>query len=240
MKKIKLGIVGASGKMGKSLIAQLKKSKFKDFQLIRKISSIEKINEALDCDLIIDFSSPKVIDKYNFFLIKKKLPAFVVGTTGLNPKQFNILKKLSKKTAVLYSSNFSVGIYLFHSIIKEYANRFLSLNYSAHLDETHHIHKKDKPSGTAISLAQTFKNKTKHSIKIISHRKGTVVGDHHLAFNTKFDEFRVSHFAKNRSLFAEGALFAAQWTYKMLKKNKKGYFSLSDFLDERTNSQWIQ
>jgi len=111
-------------------------------------------------------------------------------------------------------------------LIKEAANK-LSKDYRVGIKETHHVHKKDAPSGTAKKIAQIIQEARKEQVKDIkSIREGEIVGDHEVVFESEFDTVKIGHFAKTRDIFAKGALSAAKW----IIHKKKGLFSTQDIL----------
>lgn len=189
-------------------------------------------------DVAIEFSKPQtVIDN-----IKKcfdyDLPV-VVGTTGWY-EQFDEIKKLcaDKKGGLFYASNYSLGVNLFFKM-----NTFLATlmnkynNYEVSMEEIHHIHKLDKPSGTAITLAnqviEKLDRKTKWSIGnkdaetlfIKDLRQGEVPGTHIMKYASDIDDIEIMHKAHNRKGFATGAVIAAEFL-----KGKKGIYTMDDIL----------
>ena len=144
-----------------------------------------------------------------------------------------------KKTAFIYSSNFSLGVNIFFKI-----NQYLSslMNkyddpYKISIEETHHKEKLDSPSGTAIRLANDIiqknnsfenwsTNKSAKNISVISNRKNKNIGVHNISFESRYDKIKIQHEAFSRDAFAKGSIIAAKWI-----KNKKGIFKMDDILD---------
>jgi 4-hydroxy-tetrahydrodipicolinate reductase len=140
----------------------------------------------------------------------------------------------------MYSSNFSLGVNLFfkvNSMLAQMMNRFPS--YQTSIEETHHVHKVDQPSGTAISLADQILNSNKNyhqwvnepsdqkdKLIIKSIRKEEVPGTHQVTYTSDIDEISILHTAKNRKGFALGAVLAGEWV-----ADKKGVFTMDDFLN---------
>jgi len=150
----------------------------------------------------------------------------VIGTTGLSKPQIAQIKKASSKIAIVFSSNMSVGVNLVFGLIRQ-AAAITGKDYSITLSETHHIHKKDAPSGTAKTMAEVAEVFSKVKVKnIASIREGEVIGDHTISFESPVDLISIHHHAKTRDIFAEGSLVAA----KFLSKKKKGLFNMQDVL----------
>jgi 4-hydroxy-tetrahydrodipicolinate reductase len=254
MKKINITITGALGRMGKILIKRISKNKnlklfsltdLKSGKIINGIK-IQKNNiEAFKkTDVIIDFSSPKasleVLDYAK--KLKKKV---IIGTTGFNSKQNNLIKNYSKKIAIFKSGNMSLGINLLEYIVSIFSKK-IPESYQIGINDNHHKRKVDYPSGTALILANAVskgKNKNLESIKgkmflnksgslrknkinFFITRKGNTIGKHSVNFNNKIENIELKHTAFSRDLFADGALNAAVW---MSKKNR-GLFNMQDML----------
>jgi 4-hydroxy-tetrahydrodipicolinate reductase len=254
MKKINITVTGALGRMGKILINRISKNKnlilfsLTDIKAGKNVRGIKiqrnNINAFKKTDVIIDFSKPKAsIEILNY--AKKLKKKVVVGTTGFNPKQNNLIEKYSKKIAIFKSGNMSTGINLLEHIVK-ILSKNIPNNYQIGISDNHHKKKIDYPSGTALMLANAIskgKNKNLESIKgkfflnklgnlqknkinFFITRKGNTVGKHSVHFNNKIENIELKHAAFSRDLFAEGALNAAVW----LSKKNKGLFNMQDML----------
>ncbi len=120
----------------------------------------------------------------------------------------------------------SVGVNIVFGLIRR-ASQITGKNYDLRLTETHHVHKKDAPSGTAKTMAEIAEQFSKTKVKDIeSIREGEVIGDHTISFESPVDLITIHHHAKTRDIFAEGSLVAA----KFLSKKKKGLFNMQDVL----------
>ncbi len=189
--------------------------------------------------VVIDFSLPETATQNILRCLKRKLP-IVSGTTGWH----NQIKDISQKVkeldgSLFYAPNFSIGVNIFLRT-NEYLARIMNEmdEYSVNIKETHHIHKLDSPSGTAIATAMgiiensdrysdwSLEANTTKSILIKAKRKGEVTGTHRVTYNSPIDSITLKHKAKNRSGFALGAVLAAEF---ML--NKKGVYKMNDLLD---------
>jgi 4-hydroxy-tetrahydrodipicolinate reductase len=164
----------------------------------------------------------------------------VVGTTGWYDKTEEVKKLCNEKKACLfYASNFSIGVNLFFKLNEQLAammNRYDDYNVS--VEEIHHIHKLDAPSGTAISIANQitghlnrktkFVNTTSNKpeeLEIISKREGEVPGTHSVKYYSAIDDIEIKHTAHNRKGFALGAVMAAEFV-----KGKKGVYGMNDMM----------
>ena len=201
------------------------------------VAKIDKKNEGdnYDADVAINFSVP--IAAYNNILgaIHKGIPV-VCGTTGWLDK-LNEIETLCQQneSAFLYASNFSLGVNLFFELNAKLADMMQKQPlYTASIKEIHHMQKIDKPSGTAITLAEAIQSKGKawhlvedkgEGIPITSVRKDEVPGTHTVTHRSEVDEISITHTAHNRTGFAFGAVLAAEWI-----RDKKGIFSMRDVL----------
>ena len=192
-----------------------------------------------NADVAINFSVPTAALTNIKEAFDNGVPV-VCGTTGWLDALDEVHAYCSaKKSAFLYASNFSVGVNLFFKL-NELCARLMKGHenqYTAHLEETHHIHKLDAPSGTAITLAESIGAENKHSanwsmdedttdLKITSFREGEVPGTHTVTYASAVDQLTIEHKAHSREGFALGAVIAAEWL-----NNKEGIFSMNDVLN---------
>jgi 4-hydroxy-tetrahydrodipicolinate reductase len=160
--------------------------------------------------------------------VKNKKP-LVTGTTGLNKKEIILLKKGSKNIPIFWSPNMSLGVNIFFQVAEILAQKLMPKEIL--IQEVHHKHKKDKPSGTAERLAEKLKAiKGTKVKKIESKRVGEVFGIHRVIFKTSGDQLTLEHNAKDRRIFAQGALEAAQW----IQNKKTGLYNSEDFLKRKS------
>ena len=256
MKKIKLSITGCKGRMGQQLISSIKKDK--SFKLV-SLTENKKINKKISglkpelnsvtafkkANIIIDFTVPRStieILKIAYKLNKK----VVIGTTGFSAKEENLIKKFSKKIAILKAGNMSLGVNLL-IYLTEIASKSLGKNFLSKIFEVHHKHKKDYPSGTALMLGKGIadgKNKNLYNligkrflnkksfpygkkINFNSIRKGEIIGEHEVKFSSGKEIITLNHEAFDRALYSDGALTASKW----LMKKKPGLYSMRDLLN---------
>ncbi len=233
--KPKLAIVGY-GKMGKEIekLAQEKGFLITDiFDLNNPLS----IGKKYDFDVAIEFTTPdSVIDNVKILSYLKK--NIVIGTTGWFDRMDEVKSIVeSNGIGAIFSPNFSIGVNILFTIIKE-ASKILNHfeDYDIIIEEIHHNQKKDAPSGTAIKIAKIIldfiKRKKRIStdltpnnnefLKIASLRVGNIFGIHKVLFDSFFDTIEIAHTAKNRKGFALGALLAAKMIH-----NKQGFFEFT-------------
>jgi 4-hydroxy-tetrahydrodipicolinate reductase len=177
-----------------------------------------------DIDAVIDFTAPHcVID--NIGACVKAGKNMVVGTTGWH-QQLDHIRNLVEQHGIgfVYSANFSIGVHLFFDVARA-AAAALRHDYSGQIFERHHAHKKDAPSGTAITLQHLIREASGHheDLEIISFREGDVVGLHEVVLESSADRIYLCHDAKSRRGFAEGAIRAAEWL-----AGKKGFYDFND------------
>lgn len=217
---MKIALVGY-GKMGK-IIHQIALKRGHDVvATLDETPTLEKLNNP---DVVIEFSSPESAFGNIKFCLENKIPV-VAGTTGWLEKKPEIEKiALENETGFLYGSNFSLGVNLFFALNEKLAEMMAPFqnDYSCQLEEIHHIHKLDAPSGTAISIAEgIFKHSDFKSWKldetqgselgITAIREGEVPGTHSVFYRSEVDEIEIKHTAFNRNGFAVGAVIAAEW-----------------------------
>jgi 4-hydroxy-tetrahydrodipicolinate reductase len=156
--------------------------------------------------------------------------AVISGTTGWD-SGYPATEKLVRERggALLWSPNFSIGVQIFARIVERAAAEFGAVGkaFTASMVETHHTEKKDAPSGTARMLAARMRPSI-GEIPIRSERVGRVPGTHEITFDSAFEQVHLVHEAKDRRVFAAGALAAARWIV-----GKKGIFTMDDFLGVR-------
>ena len=161
-------------------------------------------------DVVIDFTAPDAVLKNVEACVLAKKP-MVVGTTGWYGEMDRIRELVEKAgMGFVWGANFSYGVNLFFQIVQAAAPA-LAHGYSGHITETHHIHKKDAPSGTAIAMQRVLEQASGIRADITSEREGEVTGIHTLELDSAGDRIVLTHEAKSRRTFAEGAVLAAQW-----------------------------
>lgn len=212
-------IVGASGKLGKSVCEIMSQShdiikidlKGGDF------SSLDELNVVPD--VIIDVSSHKNSIKSVNFAQKMAIPV-VIACTGHNPEEIQVIEKASRNTPIFLAYNMAYGVQVFKDAAKIIGLQF---GENAHLHEVHHSAKKDAPSGTAKEVANIFTD-IKKELSISSARGGSVVGTHEIVFFSQGERIVLTHIAESREAFASGIKRAAEFVLTA----PNGLYDMSD------------
>ena len=212
------------GKMGKK-ISQLATNKG---YIVVGFSSSSNPTSNLDLqnvDVAIDFSTPETAFKNVKYALDNNIPV-ISGTTGWNNKLEKIKKIcIEKNGAMLHSANFSIGMNIIFEANKKISCLIKNFNYKIKISETHHLQKKDMPSGSAIQLANDIKKNYNQNITIDTKRIKNIIGDHSICYKSNEDILEIKHSAINRDGFALGALTAAEWII-----GKKGVYSMQDVI----------
>jgi len=197
--------------------------------LVSKAENVSIINSIMDCDVVVDFSRPESSMSMVKKCIENKKP-IVIGTTGFNNEQLQIIKEASQNIPVLLSYNMSKGIFFLKESIKDFLLKNQH-NFECIIHEVHHTEKVDSPSGTAIELEKTINNndtnKIISSIRIESKRVFGVNGIHEVRFFNNNDSVVFKHEALSRNIFSEGALTIA----KSIIKKEPNLYSVKDFFN---------
>ena len=252
---VKIGIHGASGKMGRMIIECLKNepgAKLSaaytieplDFAVPDGVILTDKFDELFaNCDVVIDFTIKEgAINLLNYARTDPK--PIVVGTTGLGEDGANLLKLASAAMPILYATNMSLGVAVLNRLAA-LASKALR-EFDAEIVEQHHRHKKDAPSGTALTLGErvaaarglNLKDvlvtgrdglvgaRSKDEIAILAVRGGDVVGRHTVGFYNDGEFIELNHTATSRATFAKGAIKAAIW----VAGRESGLYGIDDCL----------
>jgi 4-hydroxy-tetrahydrodipicolinate reductase len=177
-------------------------------------------------EVVIDFTSPDAV-LANIDACLRAKRAMVVGTTGWYSEMARVRSAVEQAgTGFVFAANFSYGVNLFFQLTKAAAPA-LTHGYSGHITEIHHVHKKDAPSGTAVAMQRVLEQAAGVSVDITSEREGEVTGIHSLELNAAGDRIVLTHEAKSRRTFAEGAVLAAEWI-----AGKTGFYDFKDIFDQ--------
>ena len=178
-----------------------------------------------DPDVAIEFTQPDSAVANILACIHEGVPV-VVGTTGWYDALPMITETaIEENASLLWAPNFSIGVTLFVELAREAAAMMGKSGFSAAMVETHHAAKKDAPSGTAIAIAKAMEPSLGKPLEVTSVRTGSVPGTHEIIFDSQFEQITMRHEARDRRVFADGALRAAEWL-----KGKKGVFTMRDVL----------
>ena len=266
MRKIKIVVTGATGRMGQTVIKKILSDKNLNLIGATEISGHKKIGQDIgkilktrnagiklsddiirlfaQTDVVIDFTLPKATVEHAKYAAQARI-VHVIGTTGFTNKELKKIKYASKHATIVKSGNMSLGINLLESLVKQAALK-LNQSFDIEINEIHHKHKLDSPSGTALMLGNAAAKgrkvnlskvkkitklnkkgkKEKRKIIFSSFRKGMVVGEHDVSFSNSDEIIKLGHKALDRGIFASGAIYAAKWAYG----KKPGLFSMIDVL----------
>lgn len=249
---LKIGIIGLSGKMGQEIFNVLQKHPQAVFSegCSSKAGTIENVFK--NSNIVIDFSSPRGFFEAAKIAKKTSIP-LVSGTTGFSIQDEEEIKKISKDIVLVMSSNMSFGVNMLFKLAKDLSAKLKNKpEYDIEILETHHINKKDSPSGTAITLgkkiaegrdadfykvAQYGRNLQTHQKKqgeigFSSIRSGGIIGEHAAIFGSIDDRIELSHKAFNRTIFAKGAVDLAIMVHKSYQKGlSNGLYEYLDFFE---------
>lgn len=253
---IKVGVFGASGRVGRLLIEDLKKESEISLAAVYVRESLEfSIDPSVlvtndmhiflnASDIVIDFSLPQACQLLLEEAMKTPKP-LVIGTTGLDLHQMNLLKDASEAMPILYATNMSLGVALLNKLV-HIASSTLE-GFDIEIVEQHHRHKKDAPSGTALTLAHSaaqargleldkvrvsgrngnIGERSEDEIAVMALRGGDIVGRHTVGFYNDGEFLELNHTATSRNTFSKGALRAAKW----LVEKPKGLYNIADCLE---------
>jgi 4-hydroxy-tetrahydrodipicolinate reductase len=263
---INIAITGAGGRMGKALIEAISQAdglqlsaaiERPDSTLVgvdsgelagigrNDICVVSSLAEVIDqFDVLIDFSSPASTSA-NVAHCAERGKKIVIGTTGFDEQQLAQINQASERTAICMASNYATGVNLCFKLA-ELAASILGDEVDIEISETHHRHKVDAPSGTALSLGESVAGALNRNLKEVAiygregqtgardrktigfatQRAGDVVGDHTVLFAAEGERVEITHKASSRMAFANGALRAAKWLYE----RPSGLHSMQDVL----------
>ncbi len=235
-------IISGYGKMGKEIEKACLKRNHNIIAIIDNETDWQKISDIdYSSAVVVDFSMPNVALNNFLRCFKLRLPV-VTGTTGWHDQFDFVVEQCTKYDgAFFYAPNFSIGVNIFFKANNQLAKLMSGINnYKVKINETHHIHKLDAPSGTAISTAEGIikahkklttwsldTDKTEEQLPIYSFREGEITGKHEVVYESDEDKIILQHEAKNRGGFALGAVLAAEYIY-----GKKGIFNMNDLMQQ--------
>jgi 4-hydroxy-tetrahydrodipicolinate reductase len=241
LNQLRVSVLGGQGRMGKAIIALLA-----EHPRLILASSIEEADNSeaaiAAADVAIDFTVAEATPRHVWQAAEKHVP-IVVGTTGLNAQQEAVLAEAARVIPVLYAANMSIGVTLLAALV-ERAAAALGPEYDLEILEMHHRHKVDAPSGTALLLGRAAAKgrgvalddvrrdsaagaRPSGSIGFASLRGGDVAGDHTVMFAGEGERLELTHRASSRTVFAAGALRAAEW---LVRQKKPGLYAMKDVL----------
>ena len=244
-------MTGCNGKMGKTIseiVAEDEEAVIVagvdlsdgplDYPVYKKISDVKE-----EADVVIDFSTPKLLDEILSFAIEKQIPT-VLCTTGYSAEQIEQINQTANQTALLRSANMSLGINIMIKVIETVAKTLADTGFDIEIVEKHHNQKIDAPSGTALALADAInkeldndydykydrstlrEKRPKKEIGISAVRGGTIVGEHEIIFAGTDEVIEFKHTAYSKAIFGKGAVEAA----KFLKGKQTGLYDMKDVM----------
>jgi 4-hydroxy-tetrahydrodipicolinate reductase len=248
---IGIGVLGASGRMGKAIIAHLH-----DRPGMKLVAAYSRDAVSLEedglvrrdhasvfaaADVILDFTSPYALEAHLHQAILAKKP-LIVGTTGLDKEHKQLLAQAGEHIPLVYAENTSIGANLMIYLVNHIA-RFLDDSFDIEILEVHHRHKVDAPSGTALALGRAaargrnidFDNNASlnrlgirrpQSIGFSAQRGGSIVGEHTVSFLGDEESFSLTHHSFSRDILAKGALLAVAW----IIRQQPGLYTMADVL----------
>lgn len=227
---MKLALIGY-GKMGRMVEHAASEQGHEIVAILDPVSGSRGSLE--DADVCIDFTEPGAVIE-NIKAASSARVAMVVGTTGWYDR-LDEARALVDTAGIgfVYGSNFSIGVNLMFKIT-EYAAELFSRfpSHDPFIEEAHHKFKLDAPSGTAVFLKRILESHYDREVPTSSTRAGFIPGKHLVGFDSEADTLAISHVARSRAGFVEGALLAAGWI-----SARKGFYEFSDIIEEHLRSK---
>lgn len=247
----KIAVTGSKGRMGSRVVRLL--SADKRISFVAEVDRGDSLDDVIDgVDAVIDFTTPEAAIRHASSAARHKKP-IVIGTTGLTEEQDRAIEEAGRLVPIVYTPNMSIGINVMLKLI-ELAARTLGDKYKVDIVETHHKHKEDRPSGTALKMLDVvckvsgrcldkdvffYEEETPvmpadedSEVSVRSVRRGEVIGDHVIYFTSPGEILSIEHHATDRDVFAEGAVAASQW----IMGKPPGLYSMEDVLGLKTPS----
>ena len=216
-------IISGYGKMGHMVEKELAKQ---GLELVEASENIAGTDPAIAKECVcIDFTTPDAF-KANYKFIAQHFKAAVIGTTGWNGIAADVIKAFQDaSTPMIYASNFSLGVNALYAAVKKVGAMLKDKGYTPSIEEVHHIHKLDAPSGTAITLGKLIENTLGEKPEITSVREGEIPGIHTVTLDSSVDKLTLRHEAYSREGLAKGAVVAA-----LMTEGLKGVHEFSELL----------
>ncbi len=254
---MKIGVVGCMGRVGSLLVREILSGNWEGIELAGGTALPEDMDgsdffmtdnpdELFErSDAVIDFTVPEATRKHAW-LAAKHHKALIIGTTGLTAGDEKELEDAAKETQIVYAANMSVGVNVLLALVEQAAARLGEDNWDIEIFESHHKHKVDAPSGTALALGKAAAEGRKVNLDDVAAytrhgetgprkkgdigfsvaRGGDVAGEHTVYLYGEGERVELTHVATDRSIFAKGALRAARWA----KEQPHGLYSMRDVL----------
>jgi 4-hydroxy-tetrahydrodipicolinate reductase len=224
-----IGIGGSQGRMGQAIWAAIAADGAMDQHCVLKINRSHALSEGLKTqtiDVLIDFTVPEAAMDHIQICVAQQIP-LVLGVTGFSDHQKKCISQAANTIPIVFSPNMSIGVNTMFSLLGSAAKRVQSLRergivVDSAIQETHHKHKKDAPSGTALRMGEIVGADHYASIRV-----GDVPGEHTVMFALAGECIEIKHSAQHRGIFAQGALTAAKW---IINGPKPGLYDMQDVL----------
>ena len=226
---VRIALIGM-GRMGRALDALAPE---RGCRVVARLDAAEMTTGVSAADLhgaqvAIEFTTPESSVANAIALLQVGCPV-IIGTTGWS-KQLPHIEAATQdaQCAALWSPNFSIGVQLFLAMAEDAAKRARQVTgFDTHVVETHHVAKLDAPSGTGLAIVDRLREGLGREVPITSVRTGSVPGTHEIIFDAPFEQIRLIHEARDRRVFADGALTAARW---LAASRAPGVYTMRDVL----------
>ncbi len=243
---VHIGLAGARGRMGRAVSDVLDTRS--DVVVASRFDRSDHPDLSV-CDVVIDFTEPAASVELAERCAATGGPALAIGSTGFTPEQDAAILKASESVAIVKSGNFSLGVNMLIGLVAQAARRLPAADWDIEVVEAHHRMKKDAPSGTALMLGEAAADGRGHDLSEVrgairegigderplgeigfsAIRAGGIVGEHQVIFAAQDEILTLSHSARDRALFARGAVLAALW----VKGRAPGLYGMQDVLGFR-------
>lgn len=231
---IKVGVGGSQGRMGQAVLEQLGSDPNMRCALPvdRSVNVLEAL-KAASVDVWIDFTVPAAALSHLELCVQYQIP-MVLGVTGFSEAEKGLIQAASKKIPMVFSPNFSMGINMLFQLLataQSMLEKFKKMDIAVDvaIQETHHKHKKDMPSGTSLRMGDLL---SLGAEDYACSRIGDIAGEHTVIFALEGERFEMTHRAQNRVIFARGAVVAAKWLMQL--KPDPGLYDMLDVLGQKT------
>ena len=222
---MKIAIIGY-GKMGHAVEAYALE---RGHAVVCRLDKDDPWPAVLEADVAVEFTAPSTAADNLLRCLERGLPV-VCGTTGWYDRYDEVTAACRRRSGkMLTATNFSLGMNIMFALNERLATLMQGRGYSVSISETHHVHKLDAPSGTAITLQEQIAEcgrREKEDIPITSHRVGEVPGIHTVVYDSPIDTLTLTHEAHSRAGLAQGAVLAAEW----LAQARPGVYTMKDVL----------
>ncbi|MBN8551514.1 MAG: 4-hydroxy-tetrahydrodipicolinate reductase [Caulobacterales bacterium] len=240
---VHIGLAGARGRMGRAVSEILDQRK--DVVTAARFDRTDHPDLSA-CDVVIDFTEPAASADLARMCADAGGPSLVIGATGFTPEQDAEIERSAQQIAIVKSGNFSLGVNMLIGLVAQAARRLPAADWDIEVVEAHHRMKKDAPSGTALMLGEAAADgrgqdlegvrghlrdgigdeRLAGQIGFAAIRAGGIVGEHQVIFAAQDEILTLSHSARDRALFARGAVMAALW----VKGRAPGLYGMQDVL----------